>query len=188
MVPRLVTVAAVLAVPVKLMPAPLVPRMMAPALLIRRPMNPTSMPSVLPVMRALLVSAAIDEVAAPLMPRPLAEVMLPVLTIVLLPGPVRFTAALSSVPTSDVPPVMLPLLVRPTETALMPYRPPEIVPRLIKVPIEPLLRMPSPLVDTILAWVSFSSSVMLPAATAAPEPASMRPMPVLVSVLMALLP
>ena len=180
------------------MPAPPVPRMNAPASLIRRLMNPTSMPSVLPVMRPLLVSAVIEEVASPLMPRPLAEVMLPVLAIVLLPAPVKFTAALSPVPTSDVPPAMSPLLVRPMERALMPCRPPEISLLLIKRVIAPVLRMPVPFVEVmrprlvsrpmtprlltpapsleeILARASFSSSVISPAATAASEPPSMRP-------------
>ena len=108
----------------------------------------------------------------------------------MLPAPVRYTPAFAVLPgiALEVPPRITPVLVRPTATALMPCRPPEIVPRLVKVLIEPLLRMPSPSVDTIVAWVSFSSSVMLPAATAAPEPASMRPVPLLVSVLMALLP
>ena len=167
---------------------------MAPALLIRRLIKPTAMPSVLPVIRALLVSSVIEEVATPLMPRPLAEVMLPVLTIVLLPAPVRFTAA----PMPDVPPVMSPLLVRPTETALMPCRPPEISlllvkrviapallmpsplvevmrPRLVSLPMAPLLLMPAPSLDTILALASLVSSVISPAATAAPEPPSIRP-------------
>ena len=109
------------------------------------------MPSLLPRIAPLpamagstvLVRAVMTEVAWPLMPRPLAEVILPVLATVLLPAPVRFTAALSPVPTSDVPPVMTPLLVRPTDRAVMPCRPPEIAPRLIKVPIAPRLSMPS---------------------------------------------
>ena len=78
MAPRLVTVAAVLAVPIRVIPAPLVPRMMAPALLIRRLIKPTWMPSLSPVMAPLsamslltsLSRLVIEEKALPPIPLP----------------------------------------------------------------------------------------------------------------------
>ena len=100
-VPLLVTTSAVPAVVrVSTTPAPPLPSITAPALLIKRSINPTLIPSVLPSILPLLpgfegfselVSLVRTVAVVPLMPRPLAEVMLPVFKIVLLPAP-RFSA------------------------------------------------------------------------------------------------
>ena len=95
--PLLVTLAAGVALPrVRATPAPLVPRIRAPASLVKFRIKPTRMPSVLPVMRpvtpveTLLVRVLKEEaLSRPPMPLPVVAVMLPVLVRV-LPVP-RFT-------------------------------------------------------------------------------------------------
>ena len=97
--PLLVTVAVPAVVRVSAIPAPPLPSITAPALLVKRSINPTLIPSVLPSITPLpdfkefseLVSLVRTVAVVPLMPRPLAEVSVPVFTIVLLPAP-RFSA------------------------------------------------------------------------------------------------
>ena len=109
-VPLLVTVAVPAVVRVSTIPAPALPSITAPALLIKRSINPTLTPSVLPsitplpdfkgstellsVVRTGNVGIGSPSIVVPvalLMPRPLAEVILPVFRIVLLPL-LRFSA------------------------------------------------------------------------------------------------
>ena len=101
------------------------------------------LPSILPLALSFkgfseLISLVRTVAVVPLMPRPLAEVMVPVFKIVLLPAP-RFSAAWSPVPVLDVPPVMSPLLVKATVNALTPCWPPEIVPAFSSVFIAPVI-------------------------------------------------
>ena len=99
------------------------------------------------------------------------------------------TSPLTFSPLPLAPPVIvLSLVNRPTDAAFTPCRPPEIAPRLIKVPIAPRLSMPSLRLDLIVPPAAFSSSVIAAAATAAPVPPSMRPVPVLVRLPMVLRP
>ena len=141
-------------------------------LLVKLPMEPASIPSCPPVISPLLFNVPIAPV--PRIPSPLVETIRPSDSLSR-----RVMSPFEDTPAPVPAWIRLLLVSVPMEPASIPSCPPVISPLLFNVPIAPSLRMPSPLVDTIMPPASLSSRVIAAAASAASLPPSIRPVLVL---------